>query len=374
MLVRMGWNPWMTNSSPAEWSSGNAIMFNGGTTNRTNRQPQVFSLSSTNLAAGTNNVISWIDGFKENTTLDAARQAEIGNNVWITNSGGTEYWNGLISEAIAYYRQLSDAEMGAVNTYLAIKYGIRLDQRTATNYVLNDGTVIWDATINSTYKYHIAGIGRQDESALLQKQSSSVHAGMQLVIGLGSIADNNAANANTYSNDLSYLVWGDDSASVTFKTTIAGNALFNYRMARVWKVQETGTIGSVKIAAPYDALPNPSQSYLVVSADATFDGTDTYIPLYDITINGKRYWAAKTDLTDGQYFTIAAFIKSPGSVGMTSLWMRADKGIQDNTDGTDVDVWVDYGNRSEQCQSGNCCQSTQNSRILQQTISILILL
>jgi hypothetical protein len=228
---------------------------------------------------------------------------------------------------------------------MAIKYGYTIDQTTANNYLATDSSVIWNATANTAYKNSITGIGRDDLEGLSQKQSRNIDTTrLRIAIGLGAIAETNIDNANSFAADKSYLIWGDDNAAATFKTAMPGNSNVNYRMTRLWTVQETGTVGQVEVAFPYDALPNPRQSYLVVSSDATIDNSDTYIPLYDIIINGKRHWAAKTDFTTGQYFTIAAFIKSPGGVGATNLWVRADHGIQNNTDGTAVDVWVDYGN------------------------------
>lgn len=277
--------------------------------------------------------------------------AYLGDNV--LGGGGGFYYSGLMGDVIVYDKALTAVEHQQVETYLGIKYGITLNNGT-TDYLATDGsTKVWDATANATYKNNIAGIGRDDIEGLHQKQSRSINAGMQLTIGLGSLDSTNTANTDTFTADKSYLIWGDDNAAVTFKTPMTGNANVNYRMTRLWTVQETGTVGEVEVAFPYDALPNPRQSYLVVSGDATIDNADTYIPLYDIMVNGKRHWAAKTDFTNGQYFTVAAFIKSPGGVGATNLWVRADRGILNNTDGTPVDVWVDYGNEVNNANQAN---------------------
>lgn len=278
---------------------------------------------------------------------------EVGGRTAGTAGFDGRIFNGKIPEVIVYRSVLTAADNNKVESYLAVKYGLTLDQTAPTSYVSSNASVTWDAAVNGIYKNNIGGIGRDDFSALLQKQSRSVNPGLQVTIGLGALDSTNLANVNTFAANNSFLTWGDDNAAVTFKTVVTGNSAVNTRMARIWKVQETGTVGQVEVAFPYDALPNPRQSYLVVSSDAAIDNADTYIPLYDITINGKRYWAAKTDFTTGQYFTIAAFIKSPGGVGVTSLWVRADKGIQNNTDGTPVDVWVDYGNEVNNASQTN---------------------
>ncbi|WP_164735203.1 right-handed parallel beta-helix repeat-containing protein [Pseudoflavitalea rhizosphaerae] len=279
-----------------------------------------------------------------NQPLNTASQptAYIGDNVL---NGGGLFYNGSLGDIVVYDRTLTPTEQQQVETYMSIKYGVSLSQTVATDYLATDASVIWNATVNSVYKNSITGIGRDDLEGLEQKQSrNSDSSRLRVAIALGAFSENNTSNTNSFTADKSYLIWGDDNGAATFKTSITGMPDVNYRMTRIWKVQESGTVGEVEVAIPFDALPNPRESYLVVSNDDVFDNTDTYIPLYDITINGKKHWAAKADLNDGQYFTIAAFIKSPGGVGATSLWMRADQGIQNNTDGTPVDLWVDYGN------------------------------
>ncbi len=320
-------SPVLTNNVPVLGThtfKGGSAIFNG--TNALTYRNGV--LQATTLAGGTAGTINYTDAI-----------ARIGNL-----KGIVEPFNGALPEIIVYGVETTPNERVRIETYLALKYGFTLANGD-TSYLATDNTVIWDKTTHSTYKYGIAGIGRDDLEGLTQKQSrNSDTTRLRIAIGVGSIAETNIDNANSFAADRSYLIWGDDNAAVTFKTSMTGNANVNYRMTRLWNVQETGTVGQVEVAFPYDALPNPRQSYLVVSADATIDNADTYIPLYDITINGKKHWAAKVDLTTGQYFTVAAFVKSPGGVGATNLWVRADRGIQNNTDGTPVDVWVDYGN------------------------------
>ena len=70
-------------------------------------------------------------------------------------------------------RKLSDVERQRVSSYLAIKYGITLDQETPTDYLASDGSVIWNATANAGYATNINGIGFDDDSDLMQKQSKT---------------------------------------------------------------------------------------------------------------------------------------------------------------------------------------------------------
>ncbi len=64
-----------------------------------------------------------------------------------------------------------------MNTYLAIKYGITLNNGNTSYIATNGTTTVWDATANATHKSNIAGIGRDDDEILNQKQARSVNTG-----------------------------------------------------------------------------------------------------------------------------------------------------------------------------------------------------
>lgn len=80
-----------------------------------------------------------------------------------------------------------------VESYLAIKYGITLDQTTATNYVYSNGSIIWNAASAGVYKNNIAGIGRDDSSGLSQLRSQSVTNTGDIIGWKSSIATNRMA-------------------------------------------------------------------------------------------------------------------------------------------------------------------------------------
>lgn len=78
------------------------------------------------------------------------------------------FFNGLMGEFIHYNRTLSDAELLRVQSYLAIKYGVTLDQSAPRNYVASDSTTTpWNAATNGIYKHNITGIGRDDNARAL---------------------------------------------------------------------------------------------------------------------------------------------------------------------------------------------------------------
>ncbi|WP_263602339.1 hypothetical protein [Chryseobacterium sp. PET-29] len=261
-----------------------------------------------------------------------------------------------IPEALIYQSALSIAEVNRIESYLAIKYGITLDQSTVQNYLASDATVLWNATINSTYNNNIAGIGRDDASALSQKQSQSVNSGIQPVIGNGNIFNTNANNTNSFSADKSFLVWGSDTGSTNFATAFAFGGL-NNRMARIWKVQETGTVGTVKVALAVSDVPgsvtNPT---LLLSTDAVFDGTDIRQTMVLETIGGIQYYTTTVDFTSGQFFSFAGFVAAPGGVLGTALWLKADSGTSSTVDNTAISQWNDQANANNAVQSTTASQ------------------
>ncbi|WP_158563336.1 Calx-beta domain-containing protein [Chitinophaga silvatica] len=340
-----GWGPFMGDGSPAVWTTGNAIVYNNGSAGASNKQPQIFSIGSTNASAtAADNIFSWVDGYKESTTLDAKQHINIGNGVIVGSSDDNSQWNGAIPEVLIYDRQLTDAEMGRVNSYLSIKYGVTQDQRAPINYVAADGTtIIWNAAASTAYKSNIAGIGRDDVQGLIQKQSRSVNAGGQVVIGLSTIQNTNIDNIGNFPNDKAYMMWSDNNAPFNFRFAVPGQTQVGFRMERVWKVQKTANMNeSVHLAIPAGAFGNTADPYLIISNDETFDGTDQFVSLTSITLQGVKYYAANVSFSAVQYFTFGGSVKAPGGVGGTAMWVRPDYGTSTNADGAPISAWSDY--------------------------------
>lgn len=84
--------------------------------------------------------------------------------------------DGRTAEHIFYSQQLTNSERQRVDSYLALKYGITLDQTSATDYVSSAGTgiLMWDSSVSS-FNNDIAGIGRDSGSDLDQRISKSVN-------------------------------------------------------------------------------------------------------------------------------------------------------------------------------------------------------
>ncbi|MEY9971678.1 hypothetical protein ABH966_002051 [Lysinibacillus sp. RC46] len=218
--------------------------------------------------------------------------------------------NADVAEVILYDGEIS-ADAAKIETYLAVKYGITLNDG-ASNYVATNNTVVWDA--NTKYQQNIAGIGRDNAEDLEQKQSRSINEGTQVAIGVEALTATNLANQGTLT-DGQYLIWADNGKDLAFTKQI-GTTHKNHA-ERIWKVQNTGSVGEVEIAIPKSALPE-NTTLRVGSSDTDF-ALATEHTLTEITLNGAPHYAAKATLANGQYFTFAADAPAPLSVKVEEI-------------------------------------------------------
>ncbi len=283
--------------------------------------------------------------------------------------------NGHIAELIYYDRQLSVSEQQKVESYLAIKYGITLGTdndgdgmalESGTieegDYVNSSGTTLWDASANSSYQNDIAGIGRDDDSGLNQKQAKSVSSDGIVSIGLGNLAATNLANSNSFSADNSFMFWGNDNGATTQASANTSDlpAHMHERINRVWKVQETGTVGNVEIQFDLTGLGYgtiPDDFHLIISNTTTMaSGTLTAAS----SINSNVVSFTGIDLTGGQFFSLATKTEAPGAVSQDlSLWLKADAGTNSTTQGAGITSWNDVSGEAQNATgTGNAVYNT----------------
>ena len=207
-----------------------------------------------------------------------------------------------IAEVILYSRTLTAAERNQVESYLAVKYGFTLAQTgpDANDYTSSAATVIWNRLANTTYINNITGIGRDDASALDQRESRSITNRSMVTINHGVITGafpaTNTDNPNAFSADQHFVLFGDNLAD-TLVTLCSTDGKFS-RMARTWKAQVTGTPGDVTLSLK-KADVSPLITSLIISSDPTFATGVTHVPIQD---NGTELYASTT-LANNQYFT-----------------------------------------------------------------------
>jgi hypothetical protein len=346
--INTAWRPWMYVSSPSDqWTGGSSILYNGSN-GGANQQPQIFGIGTTNLFtaydANANNMISNVDGYKEGTYLDAYRQSEIGNGLFVGSSGGQE-WTGLIPEIIVYNRKLDSLELLRVNSYLAIKYGITLDQRQTNDYIASDGTSIYAASSYGTYNNDIAAIGQDICSGLFQPKSTSVNEDAVVTIS--------ATPANIQNKE--FLAWANNGFPLNVINSTDVPALSSDcsgRLSRIWHVQKTaGDVGTVTLdfdlrKLPYQAALN-NFKLLIRNGSFAMNGA-TISPITPTIIGDTIVRFSNVTFNNNDYFTLYGNSISPGGVSNHLVaWYKADNNTSSvATSGTTVTKWNDnYGNR-----------------------------
>ncbi|WP_132644050.1 T9SS type A sorting domain-containing protein [Roseivirga ehrenbergii] len=272
----------------------------------------------------------FINGSKE-ISFTADHGGETSNNLQIGAKGdGTRRFNGLISEVIVYNQLLSPvATRQRIESYLAIKYGITLSSDTdgddtafeagEGDYLASNGTIFWDASEVTAFQNNVAGIARDDASCLNQLQSQSVNPDAIVAMGLDDDVDglesSNVQNGSAFSADLSALVWGHDGAPLHNQENREFDKLqVNSRLNREWRVQETGTVGTVTVRFDVSGLLGPdenlgtndeAQIVMLVDADGDFSaGASIVTQSFVVDLDG--FVTFQVDLADGAYFTLAS--------------------------------------------------------------------
>ncbi|MBO9631641.1 MAG: right-handed parallel beta-helix repeat-containing protein [Chitinophagaceae bacterium] len=291
-----------------------------------------------NMAAGGNLWSANIDG--KAIVTNASNTTNFTNNSYI-GAGAAAFFTGSLPEVIMYNRKLSVIEKQRVSSYLAIKYGVTMDQSVSLDYLASDASVIWTSANNTGYKNNITAIGRDDLSTLNQKQSRSANAttASYLTIAIGDeVMPSNDENLDSVRNDRSFFFWADNNGTLTYATAVNGEKATN-RMNRIWKVRKPNWADmplTMKMHYP------SSNVYLLISTDPTFATIDE-----EIAVNADGTVSFDSDMIpDGAYFTFGKQIKGPGLVNAgVQFWLRADDAV------STVSSWNDF--------SGNDNNATQ---------------
>jgi hypothetical protein len=283
-------------------------------------------------------------------TAQAAASTSLTGGLEIGDSESNRFWHGDIAEILAYNDTHTSLEKNRIESYLALKYGITLDQSSPMSYVDSNGDDIWNATTNASYNHDIAGIGRDDESAFEQKQSKSVNPGSLLTVGHVSIAASNALNPNSFASDRIWLSWGNDAGSTaqgSSETTDVPTTVTE-RMTRIWKVEKSGAIDDVSISFDLSSLGYSSDAseFCLLVDDNDTDMTDaTIIP--GGSFDGDVLTFQQINLTDGYRISLGTerdiSFGPGGKVTNLTTWLKANdaSNVTTSTDGANVTLWED---------------------------------
>jgi len=343
-------------------SFGNSSRINAITTPYSTHIPHLYSASHSD----TDQANLYWNGENIHSSVRATRFAN--EPVWLARNRGGGRYQGDIPEFILFDTALSAPEQQRVDSYLALKYGLTLDQTTATDYLASDGTTqMWDADLATaaTYGNDIAGIGRDDGSALGQIKSRSVSEDALVTIeaeGEGT----NASNSFADMDDLEFLMWGNDDASIDSGSTQVPAGLPGAaagRFTRVWQAQHEGDVGAVTVSfdlgdqSLFNIATNGDYALLL---DTDGDFSDATVYTTGAAINGDEISFTGVTLTDGMYFSLAGPPKpAPGGVG-AAIWLRADAGTDTTVEGAEVTTWNDQANNHDAIGSGTTRPTYQN--------------
>ncbi len=228
---------------------------------------------------------------------------------------------GYIPEVFIYDATVSEADGQKIDSYMAIKYGVTLDNTdtsgviTEGNYILSSNAVAWP-NANTVYHNDITVIARDDAADLDQRISKSVQSDNFITLSTNSnFTSPNTSSARTaFSNDQSYFSIGNDNGSIATWNNVGNVPADYYRIDRQWRNFETTGLGTVHIQVDIDdpdadlpVFANGSY-YLIVDMDQDADLTDE-TPIL-MTNSSGSLWRTSLNFPKETIFTIGAKIAS----------------------------------------------------------------
>ena len=133
---------WRTSPTTDQWMRYNSTVFYNGANNRSADVPAI--TSTIRQAAGAS--AGYTNG--RSILTSASNLTFTVNNLGLGRNAATNSTLSSVAEVIIYNTAITVAQQNQVESYLAIKYGITLDQTTARNYIFANGTVTsWNAAL-----------------------------------------------------------------------------------------------------------------------------------------------------------------------------------------------------------------------------------
>lgn len=201
----------------------------------------------------------------------------------------TTNFQGDILEYIMYTSPLNDAQVIITENYLAAKYDLTLDQN---NYY----------SFKTTHSTELVGIGQEDATNFHNAAQSSL------------LTISNASDLD----DGEYVMVGHDNLDINVWTTtdVPADLSNIQRVEREFRVDVTGSPGTISIAIDSDQLPTLPADYteyvLLTDADGLFSAGAT---TYSMTLVNGEYIANSVSVSQGTYFTLATHRRTIEFVG-----------------------------------------------------------
>jgi len=202
----------------------------------------------------------------------------IGRHATTTNGG----LRGFLHEFVIYNSVLNNAHRILINNYISAKYNITLG--------IND-LYTMDDSANGNFDFEVAGIG--------QASDGSNHKDAQ---GSGFVRMWNPSNLGN--NE--FLIWGRNNLNFSGGNTDVDNTIIKERLNRVWRVSETGDVGTVSISVNMTTtLGSAIGSNLRLLIDRDGDGfADNDVTPVAGSFSGGIVTFSGIDFQNGDRFTI----------------------------------------------------------------------
>ena len=267
------------------------------------------------------------------------------------------YYDGDIAEVILYDKgALTVSDVNKVESYLALKYGVTLDQ-TVSSYKNSANTTIWD---NTTYWNDVAGLINDSSVGAINQRIAVSSTNNELLIATNN--DYTSLNndvSRTSLTDGTSLLFGNNGNASEFEDFDIPNKEHIYK--RKWLFKEVGESGVIHVAIPKiitEGLGAGISLDLIVSTDDVFDATDTR---YDLLEDTTSYYTS-LNIADGDRvsFVVTLTNYSPGGVSGPQIWYKGNEGVIDS--GGSVSSVIDQaGNSNKLTQTATANQPNSSS-------------
>ncbi|MCU0377959.1 MAG: gliding motility-associated C-terminal domain-containing protein [Bacteroidales bacterium] len=234
--------------------------------------------------------------------------------VGATQMGGSfnpaGYFSGDIMEVAVFSSQLTDAERVVLDNNLGAKYLLP---------IANDHYG-WEVT----HSHDVSGIAAYNGTTFTNAWSTSV---------LSVTSPDNLAEGE-------YMFFGHDKGNARSWTTNEVPAPGTYRLAREWRVDETGDVGTVTVNIPATSLPAFMPGYTLVGVLTDNDGDFTSGATMHRTTLVSGSYSVDLNLTTGTYVAIIAYRPE------VNFTVAASSGLESVTSVT-VQAYLNYNHPSD---------------------------
>ncbi|MEP1033505.1 T9SS type A sorting domain-containing protein [Ekhidna sp.] len=275
----------------------------------------VGSITATNdwfVSSSTNNATqkdSWTDESANFTaqgvgaTTEATADVLIGARRNTAPSTGTGFLlTGNIAEIAMFDAEVNAAQRIIATNYLAAKYDIALSANDI--YDMDDNA-------NGDFDYEAAGIGQAADG---RNHTDARGSG---VVRMWDPSD---------LDDSEYLMWGHDNANiVNTNSSDVDGTIIEERLERIWRLSETGDVGTISISVDFSSIGSPLGSNLRLMIDRDGDGfADNDVTPIEGSVSNDVATFSNIDFQDGDRFSIGNTDATvPLPVELTSFEARA---------------------------------------------------